>query len=559
MELALSLAALYQIPGLPSGEKTQLATRVRRLADAVLAVRNDKLSNPPNDMLFMWVEQRTMRGWPHYIKDVPTEPAVINHQATCTDPDVFLNNWDKETAQAQCQQNCAFDHTYPFIDAYHNGHVLQVLALAARFAAEAGHHAAAGTYVAGAAEAMYDRYFASREASLLDTGNRVVSVPSDASSDRRRRWMLKTCEFDCHELPQSHNHGAVPATAALFLRDAIALVNWNVATWTLNGVTSDAFRASLKAMVQGSVSLLLGDMKLTGSGARRWKYRANVDSCSGMGPAKDRWEDIAHARYVVDFLAHLYNQNPSNEWGISEALIESILKTFLEELVHPQNNPTKYKDGRRFACDLSGLTDVQSDGTIYTVSQLTIDQEKSCKDSRGVATRVTFATQWSWLAASLQNPSQRCTSLQVVESVFPMLIQTSKHFGKGLHSSSCVRANGNTCNNAGKEAEAASAAIWAKFWFYNYERQLTAVSDVLTGLGCCGILGASATPATSSSSCSGSSRAPSSSSSSTTTTITGSKPCRNKKGDAKCKKKEKKGKCAKKKVKKKCKKACGVC
>ena len=155
MELALSLAALYQMPGLPSGEKTQLATRVRRLADAVLAVRNDKLSNPPNDMTFMWVEQRTMRGWPHYIKDVPTEQGVINHQATCTDPDVFLNNWDKETAQAQCQQNCAFDHSYPYIDAYHNGHVLQVLALAARFAAEAGHHAAAGTYVAGAAEAMY--------------------------------------------------------------------------------------------------------------------------------------------------------------------------------------------------------------------------------------------------------------------------------------------------------------------------------------------------------------------------------------------------------------------
>ena len=53
MELALSLAALYQMPGLPSGEKTQLATRVRRLADAVLAVHElpDVRAQPARHLL----------------------------------------------------------------------------------------------------------------------------------------------------------------------------------------------------------------------------------------------------------------------------------------------------------------------------------------------------------------------------------------------------------------------------------------------------------------------------------------------------------------------------
>ena len=95
------------------------------------------------------------------------------------------------------------------------------------------------------------------------------------------------------------------ATAALYLYEAIALVNWNAATWTLSG-DRNAFRASLKSMAQGSLSYLLGDLQLTNTGARRWKYRANVGTCSSLGANKDRWDDISHARHIVEFLAFLH-------------------------------------------------------------------------------------------------------------------------------------------------------------------------------------------------------------------------------------------------------------
>merc|ERR1719424_1460983 len=63
MEFALAAAELYQLPGLSTALKAQLATRVRLIADAVLAVRNDA------------------------------------------------------QVQAQCKSNCAFAHTSLYIDA----------------------------------------------------------------------------------------------------------------------------------------------------------------------------------------------------------------------------------------------------------------------------------------------------------------------------------------------------------------------------------------------------------------------------------------------------------
>ena len=86
-------------------------------------------------MKFMWVEQRNMRGWPHFVKDQPKDKSVMDHQETCTPADNILNNWNRTHVQAQCKSNCAFDHTNPYIDAYHNGFVLQVVAHAAKLAA----------------------------------------------------------------------------------------------------------------------------------------------------------------------------------------------------------------------------------------------------------------------------------------------------------------------------------------------------------------------------------------------------------------------------------------
>ena len=500
MEFALAAAELYEMPGLSAALKAQLTTRVRLVADAVLAVRNDAIVKPKGNMTFMWVEQKYMRGWPHYIKDKPSKKSSILHQETCTPTDEFLNNWDDAQVQAQCKSNCAFDHTYPYIDAYHNGFVLQVVALAAKFTAKAGNHTAAATYIAGAAEAMYDRYFSSGN-SLLDSSYRVVAVPNSAEKDRRRRWTLMTCEFDCFELPQAHNRGILATTAAYRLNEAIELVDWSLATWSLRGAMSqDALRAELKAMVQGSVSLLTKDMSSTITGARAWKYRADVQSCPSMGAKKDRYDDISHSRHVVFFLAVLHAQ-ARHTYGISEGRVESVLRTFLETLVHPQNDPLRYYDGRRFACDLNGNTDVDENGQVINASLLSSSQAKSCKTSRVVDDRVTFATQWSFLAAALSNPSQRCNSVNVVTAVFPMLLQGSPHLGQGYKT------------GTSKEALLAAAAIHAKYWFYNFDYAANCCTNYVL--------------------------------------------CKDK--WSKCEKKQQTGKCGKKEVWSRCRKTCGIC
>ena len=512
MEYALAAGELYRLPGLSSALQSELAARVRLVADAALAVRNDALVNPDNELLFMWVEQRNMRGWPHFIKDEPKSESSINHQGTCTPADAFLNNWNDAQVQAQCKSNCAFDHTNPFIDAYHNGFVLHVVALAAEFAAKAGDHAAAARYIAGAAEPIYDRYFKSRDASLLDSSYRLVALPNEAKKDRRRRWMLKTCEFDCFDLPDAHNHGIVAATAAFHLREAMQLVDWSHGIWPLSGqVSQDAFRAELKAMVQGSASLLTDDMVTTSTGARAWKYRANVQSCPSLGAKKDRYDDISHSRHAMGFLALLHSRAP-NAYGISEDLVERVLRTFLETMVHPQGD--QFFDGRRFACDLMGTTDVNALGQVLAESQLSETQAKSCRASRAVDDRVTFATQWSYLAAALSNPSQRCNSVNVVATVFPMLLQGSPYLGQGY-----------VAGRSGKEALLAAAAINAKYWFYNYD----------AASSCCdnhAIQGP-------------------------TVFVDAGSKCKDK--GPKCEKKQRKGKCGKRKMQKKCQKTCGIC
>ena len=508
MEYALAAGELYRLPGLSSALQSELAARVRLVADAALAVRNDALVNPDNELLFQWVEQRNMRGWPHIIKDEPN----ADHQATCTPADAFLNDWNDAQVQAQCKSNCAFDHTNPFIDAYHNGFVLHVVALAAEFAARAGDHAAAARYIAGGAEPMYDRYFKSRDASLLDSNYRLVALPNEAKKDRRRRWMLKTCEFDCFDLPDAHNHGIVAATAAFHLREAMQLVDWSHGIWPLSGqVSQDAFRAELRAMVQGSASLLTDDMVTTSTGARAWKYRANVQSCPSLGAKKDRYDDISHSRHAMGFLALLHSRAP-NAYGISEDLVERVLRTFLETMVHPQGD--QFFDGRRFACDLMGTTDVNALGQVLAESQLSETQVKSCRASRAVDDRVTFATQWSYLAAALSNPSQRCNSVNVVATVFPMLLQGSPYLGQGY-----------VAGRSGKEALLAAAAINAKYWFYNYD----------AASSCCDNHAIQ----------------------SPTVFVDAGSKCKDK--GPKCEKKQRKGKCGRRKVQKKCQKTCGIC
>lgn len=211
------------------------------------------------------------------------------------------------------------------------------------------------------------------------------------------------------------------------------------------------------------------------------------------------------------FLALLHSRAP-NAYGISEDLVERVLRTFLETVVHPQGD--QFFDGRRFACDLMGTTDVNALGQVLAESQLSETQAKSCRASRAADDRVTFATQWSYLAAALSNPSQRCNSVNVVATVFPMLLQGSPYLGQGY-----------IADRSGKEALLAAAAINAKYWFYNYD----------AASSCCDNFAIQGP----------------------TVFVEAGSNCKDK--GPKCEKKQRKGKCGKRKTKQKCQKTCGIC
>ena len=161
-----------------------------------------------------------------------------------------------------------------------------------------------------------------------------------------------------------------------------------------------------------------------------------------------------------------------------------------------------------------GTTDVNALGQVLAGSQLSETQAKSCRASRAVDDRVTFATQWSYLAAALSNPSQRCNSVNVAATVFPMLLQGSPYLGQGY-----------IAGRSGKEALLAAAAINAKYWFYNYD----------AASSCCDNYAIQGP----------------------TVFVDAGSKCKDK--GPKCEKKQRKGKCGKRKVQKKCQKTCGIC
>ena len=152
-------------------------------------------------------------------------------------------------------------------------------------------------------------------------------------------------------------------------------------------------------------------------------------------------------------------------YGISEDLVERVLRTFLESnRGAPAEQPAPVlRRPTRFACDIIGTTDVDEKemgrllpGACFQT--LRRSHASSKKRGRAAEKRVTFATQWSYLAAALSNPSQRCNSVNVVATVLPMLLQGSPHLGQGYET------------GTGKEALLAAAAVHAKYWFYNYNQ-----------------------------------------------------------------------------------------
>ena len=78
-----------------------------------------------------------------------------------------------------------------------------------------------------------------------------------------------------------------------------------------------------------------------------------------MGAKKDRYDDISHSRHAVGFLAMLHAQAQS-AYGISEDLVERVLRTFLESnRGAPAEQPAPVlRRPTRFACDIIGTTDV---------------------------------------------------------------------------------------------------------------------------------------------------------------------------------------------------------
>ena len=462
MEHGLAAGQLSELPSLSTSLRGKLVARVRRMADAVSAVRADRQARPVPDVATVWVEGQPMRAWPLYIKNLPNSTHTLKQQSNCSDERKALA-WDERELEAKCEENCAYNNYHPIVDSYHNGHIFQVLALAALLTAEGGDSAAAARYISDVGEALYDRFFTpNRGMSLLDLDHRIVYVPKDAPALRLRRHELSSCEFVCLDVPQAHNHGIQTAMAAIYLRRAILHINWKRVAWPLEStMEKDLFLQQLDLLVQATWAHLhsdIGQIESTEGPLVQWRYRKGVEKCDQADPDKYRTQDISHAKYEIAFITALYKDNVE---GADSSLLKALMRTYLQRLVHDLD----FMDGRRFACDLAGTSDVLPNGDERT--DMNAAEMKSCRGSRREGERVQWALQWMQIGASIFGCTDgcspidaptRCNALKMARSIFPFILQDSNSFGNGL--------NGGL--DGFHRPEAALTAILTKYYFYHY-------------------------------------------------------------------------------------------
>ena len=300
---------------------------------------------------------------------------------------------------------------------------------------------------------MWDGFLTpDKEKTKLDSKGWVVYVPSFASKERAERHLEITEQEYCLDVPQAYNHGILVARAAIACDDAMEALSWGKAKWDVDGVDKGSFQSKMRSLIKDSGKLLLGDMKKTSSGGEypgsskptfyQWNYRDVSDCSKDKKTYKDRFEDIAHAPYETSFLEEFY------EWGgsISHKDIHYLVITFLNKIVADY----KGKGGKRFACDVDGTKD--SDSNKYPSWS-----GKQCNNARALSKRSTHAPKWLTLAYALRNKMGdkdiACDVYLMMKTVLPMMMEGSDFDD----------------NFKGADSNWMSHAVQAKYYFYNFD------------------------------------------------------------------------------------------
>ena len=410
-EWGISLARVYDLPGLKKNAKNRIYQRTGVLADHLL----DSFVT-----IDSYIEGTTMRGWPMYV-----------------------DTNDEELS----------------FEGFNYGWFGTSICNAARIAADNGDDEKAGQMVTRVLEAMYDGFLTrDKEKTKLDEQGWVVYVPNFASEGRKERHKEAASQKYCLDTPQAYNHGIMVARAAMACDKAIDAISWKQAKWDMKEWTRPQAQRQLSRYIIKSAKLLLGEFEelrsrkngkydqYPGSRSRyfQWKYR-NLSTCpEERDTFKNRFEDIAHGPYETQFVQEY------SDWGgsLDNDELHKLIVTFLNHLVHD------YIEGPegRFACDVAGTHDNSKEGAPRY-------PEKQCKNARDVDKRAQSAPLWLTLAYGVRDDVQadktlRCDALLMVKTVLPLLLPgeqfDKEHFEE-------------------IDSKWGSHAIQAKYYYYNFE------------------------------------------------------------------------------------------
>ena len=399
-----------RIYDLPSADKAQVYKRMKENAEMLM----DSFQTGVHS----YIEDTEMTGWPMLVSKIDTKPSF---------------------------------------EAFNSGHMAAGVCNAARAAAENGDEKLAAKWVLKLMDYFYDNYLtADIEKTKLDSDGWVVYVPRNASSGRAERHIKAAEQKYCLDVPQAYNHGILAARAGMACDRAMDSIDWRTVEWApeRSGWTRLVAKRKLRRFINTSGELLLGDMeRVTATyparpdgvqgGMFQWQYR-DVSKCKeDRGTFKDRYEDIAHGPYEINFFSEW------KEWGgdVSDKEMHRFVRTFLSMIVADYNG----KGGKRFACDVAGTTDDTKKGSPNW-------PEKNCFNSRALWKRVTHAPLWLSSAYSLRNDMSfravKCDVYLMMKAVLPMMDSKSKDFDENFEK---------------MDSHWGSHAIQAKYYFYNYD------------------------------------------------------------------------------------------
>jgi len=299
----------------------------------------------------------------------------------------------------------------------------------------------------------------------VDKKGQVVYVPKGASKSRLERDK-KIHVFQVLDQPQALNHGLQPALAAALLLRALAVIDWSEHVWILND--ADGFRVhyedftnDLEEFVRANAKAILKAFKKRKTGASKkdhydgkagttwykWKYWDQSGWPASKRNLDDRWEDITHAQYEIDFVVSLRELgrdyfSKSSHFGIQKKHVQRLVVTFLNRI----NANRTAIGGARFACDINGGM-----------------SDKSCRASRVENLRHHAAKGWLRAAVEIK---KECDALALVDAVLPLyVVGHPDYLGD---ETDCLRSNTHSV-----------ALLEAKYFFYNLQTALADCTVVL--------------------------------------------------------------------------------